>query len=657
MIKTLIAKSENEIDRDYNKALYYAQEAYLLAQKENLTARNPQIYLTLGTIYNQKGSLKEASAYLDSVIMIANQKNLNVLLAKACLEKGKLMLDHGLTNATSEYIFRALTIAEQNKIKDLQADANLQLGRIHYYLTNDNYARLCFYKALNISKSTQNQIGIANACNYIGIIESGTKSNQYLLNAISIYKKYRYWGKLAIAYHNISYNYLQTKQYPIAKAYLDKAIAIDKTLGANLELCYSQRGLATYYNETGNSNRSIQLSKQLIKTAEQRGYLRLSDVLAGDLATRTYYAKRYKESAEYSWNFYILQDSINRLNIPQKIQLLKDQINYEIKNKQLTEKNNQQIIQKKQQFFVLSFILSLFLVLSLSLYLNLRRKKQWVKILEEKNATITDQKEQLQQALTALKLREKELEQVNKTKDQLISVIGHDLINPFNTIVGFSEILLEEIDEFNKDEILSHLKQIHKTSEGALELLRNLLTWSMAHSRNIQFKLTNTDVNVLIRKTVALIIPTALVKKVNIESQLEPNVIALADYDSLMTIVRNLLTNAVKFTPSGGKVTIRTVYLNNEQIKIEITDTGVGISEDNQKKILEEDAHLSTYDTEQKRGTGLGLKICLDFAKRNNGTLNVKSQVGKGSTFTIILTAGTSEVKLTEKVETYFSSN
>lgn len=237
----------------------------------------------------------------------------------------------------------------------------------------------------------------------------------------------------------------------------------------------------------------------------------------------------------------------------------------------------------------------------------------------------------------ALKKSEAELKESNATKDKFISVIAHDLKNPFNSILGFSELLLNNIGEFNKAKQQKCIQHIHDTAKNTFTLLENLLTWSFAKQGLITATLDKTNVSDAIKDSIKSVSSLASAKLIEIQTDVDENIFAYADKDLLSIIIRNLLSNAIKYSVSGGSIYITSLQNGHSKVEIAVIDNGIGIEEDKITRLFKIDQNISTPGTNREKGTGLGLILSKEFIDKMNGSIEVESKPGKGSRFLIIL--------------------
>lgn len=230
---------------------------------------------------------------------------------------------------------------------------------------------------------------------------------------------------------------------------------------------------------------------------------------------------------------------------------------------------------------------------------------------------------------------EERLRELNATKDKFFSIIAHDLKNPFNDLMGFTQLLALNIDKYDKTKIEQFTHIIHQSAKLAYNLLENLLDWSRSQTGTLKFKPEKISVNQLINENIDLLESTARNKNIEIYSEVNDKTYAFADKNMIRTIIRNLISNAIKYTNQGGH--IRIISNCSKTCEISVLDSGIGISSENIDKIFKIDESFSTLGTEREKGTGLGLILCKEFVEKNGGKLKIKSDPNKGSTFTFTL--------------------
>jgi signal transduction histidine kinase len=233
--------------------------------------------------------------------------------------------------------------------------------------------------------------------------------------------------------------------------------------------------------------------------------------------------------------------------------------------------------------------------------------------------------------------RKSELEKLNANKDKFFSIIAHDLKNPFNTIIGLSELLLYNLDQYPREKIREFITQIYNYSTHTYTLLDNLLQWARSQTHQMEVQPDFIDLKVLIDDNVSLLTNKAEEKKIVLQTDVGDHAAQVyADENMISTVIRNLVSNAIKFTSEKGLVEIHT-YSRQGEVVLSVSDNGVGIPKENLPKLFDLKTSYSTHGTHSEKGTGLGLLLCKEFVQMNRGRIWVESEPGKGSTFYVSL--------------------
>jgi signal transduction histidine kinase len=231
-----------------------------------------------------------------------------------------------------------------------------------------------------------------------------------------------------------------------------------------------------------------------------------------------------------------------------------------------------------------------------------------------------------------LKETNQQLSLLNATKDKLFSIIANDLRNPFNAVKGFSEMLIKRYNILPSEKIKQYGEMIYLSSSIAHTLLENLLLWSRSQTGSIDFDPTKLNLRSVADNIKTLSEVSAVNKNIKIHLQIEDDLYILADEKMINTVLRNLISNAIKFTNANGNVTLTACRVEN-YIEVTVADDGVGIPETTISKLFNIDANITSKGTANESGTGLGLILCKEFIEKHGGKILVKSELGKGSEF------------------------
>jgi PAS domain S-box-containing protein len=241
--------------------------------------------------------------------------------------------------------------------------------------------------------------------------------------------------------------------------------------------------------------------------------------------------------------------------------------------------------------------------------------------------------------ITQRKLVEQKLEkntkllrESNATKDKIFSIVAHDLRSPFNSLLGFSYLLMREAKKNNDLEIINYATEINQTLSKTYDYLNNLLEWSSLQTYTLDFKPISFELLGLVNEVIEVLKLQIQSKNIKIKVQIPNELLIFADKNLLNTVLINLISNSIKFCHPDGKITVFTKEVK-EFIKCSVQDNGIGISPDNCEKLFLLEESFSLRGTANEKGTGLGLSLCKEFVEKHGGKIWVKSEVGKGSTF------------------------
>ena len=248
--------------------------------------------------------------------------------------------------------------------------------------------------------------------------------------------------------------------------------------------------------------------------------------------------------------------------------------------------------------------------------------------------------ELLARVKTHLELRRslKAEQELVKMKDKLLSIIGHDLRGPIGTFMMMLETVTDESNQFSVDKIMEYLNKMKGVSKSTYQLLENLLTWARSQRKLIEYHRTEIKILTLVEHSLKVLGESAKNKSISLSHKIEPELTVYCDENTISTVIRNLISNSLKFTEDGGYIS---VFGNNIDgfVQISINDTGIGMSESNLRKLFRQDQIFTKLGTNGEKGTGLGLLLCKDFVEGNGGKIWVESEEGKGTTFYFTLPA------------------
>jgi len=637
--------AEKSLRLNKEKSLEYSKEAADLSEQLRFLKGKANSFYSLGRYWYGTDFDKALEYFQDALKVSVKIKNKELILKCNNATAIVYSIQGDFFNAISHYQ-DALKIAEELNDKNKFHSLYNNLAGVHGTLKDFEKALYYSKKALEISKENNNKTNIAQANSSIGALyESLNDYDQALIyyqKALEILLEFNDEGMdISLVYLRLGGIYNILGDNVKALEYLQFANDYNKKTGNALNAVRINEKMGIIKFDQNNYNDAYFYSKKVYDQATLSGHLVLQLGGANLLSKSSKELGNYKEAYKYQVIYKTLSDSVFNEDNVREINTLENQykFNAELKERELAQEKIDLIKKEEEKYqqiirnsFIIGFLLLLVLVLVVMRSVVQKRKT---------NETLFRQNEEIQKQSKKLDESNNQLKDLIATKDKFFTIISHDLRNPFNALIGFSDILVENNKNYDEKQREKYLKIINETAKKTFQLLSNLLTWSKTQTGGIQFKPEELNVKIIIDEIINSKDDVALLKNVELKSEIDTTLSVYADKNMLDTIIRNLLSNAIKFTEKGGKVTITASLVNltgNEtNVKIAIKDTGVGITSKLQSKIFNITGNTSKSGTENEKGTGLGLILCKEFVDWHKGEIEVESEIGKGSTFYITL--------------------
>ncbi len=566
----------------------------------------------------------ESGRILDTLSNLIEKNDLTEYLPELYLSYGVYWLIQADYLKSTKYLTDALKLAEQLGDQHLIGRIVRQLGE-NYRATRDfDLSIIHLKRAEKIFKELNDSLYLARTYNRFAAVMHQDK-DQYPVTAAIKYAEMS--NKIANAlndtsllvnnYNIIGASYRDLKDYGKAIEYLERSVSMADVINS-VEYSNYLNNIAGIYYYQGDFKKAIINGLKAYELASKRGLtyslVDIANLLAISYDTLGDYKKAYYYRTKQT-NYF---DAI--FNASKRQAILEFEIKYQ--NEKNMQKIKTQEMQQKYQyavFFVIGFSL-----LSI-IYIYYRKQKQ----LSKANSELSDLNRQISE-------QNQQLNNLNITKDKFFSIIAHDLKNPIAALRNLSELMVDEYNNLDDNELYDFTKEIKDTSSTLFELLENLLIWSNSQSGKIDFKPVRMDLCYIIKSNIDLMRLAARRKDIELSSKGDCPCYINIDHNMITTVIRNLVSNAIKFTNNGGKITVsHTEYEDN--VIISIKDNGIGMSEKIRERLFRIDVTVTTLGTNNERGTGLGLIICKEFIDMHEGTIEVISTQGEGSDFIITL--------------------
>lgn len=263
--------------------------------------------------------------------------------------------------------------------------------------------------------------------------------------------------------------------------------------------------------------------------------------------------------------------------------------------------------------------------------------EQSEKEIRKYNIQLLKEIEERKQTEEEIKKRDEQLIKLNAEKDKFFSIIVHDLKSPLIGFLGLTELMAGGTEEFSPAELVEHSKSLNEAAHNLYKLLENLLEWAQIQKGSINFTPKDSDLSKMVSQSIGTIYQRAVQKEIEITNEVGKTQKVYADEKMIGTVLRNLLSNAVKFTNRGGRVIVKSELSDDGTIEVSVEDNGVGIPENDVKRLFKIEEKVSSKGTDGELSTGLGLLLCKEFIEMHSGKIWVESEAGKGSKFKFTL--------------------
>ncbi len=601
-----------------SQSMKYAKEA--LAEADSLSYKKGMFsaLTNIGNVFWLKAEYDSAIAVYKQSLDLAKDLGDSRPLAVASFNIAMLNNETGNYADALKYFLTSLKYYQEANDLNGVAEAHNGIGSVYWSMKNYEKALYYFKKFLRQKEKLNDSSGVVMALNNIGLIYKDLgqydKALRNYERALKIKLKLGNLYSIETGYNNIGLLFIARKKPDEAIPYLNKALKLAEEIDDKTGIVTSSGNLGKAYLLLKNYKKAEDYFNKAFSLAKQID----SKKLIGDVYENfiSFYKELgdYKKALEYSEKYSKIKEELFSSEINKKVAEL--QVKYETaqKENEINKLKNAKRIQNYElnkernfrNFLLISSVL--FILFGLAIFYAYKVK--------------TDANEQLKQ--------------LNSTKDVFISIISHDLKNPFHSIIAFSDMMIKDFDSLSDEEKILSLKEINKAAKSSNELLDNLLSWSMSQRGMIPLIPQKINLRQIVNTTLEVLRPSAKRKNIIVKNNVPGDLYIYADQNTISTVVRNLITNSIKFTREGGEVVISAKKSGNK-IEVDISDSGIGIKQEDLDNLFRIDAIQTTYGTAKEKGTGIGLILCKEFIDKNGGRIWAESEVGKGSHFKFVL--------------------
>lgn len=616
--------ANTHLDDNTALAKSHLDSSFHLLKTLNNTPLRSKALLIQCQIYTKENRYEEAYTIANQIFPEYNKTKKPLPLAKIHFTIANYLIKNSLHNEALEEFWQSSIYFEKAKDVANFVKARNEIGNCLYELNRKEEAKTYFNFVKIYAETNKDSLMLYQS--FKNLARASEKQPEQAITlyktTINLGKKIELYEELAELYLSLANAYIETNKTDSALYYLNVPLKTFNILRKNdkqqlllqLALLYSKQhkvdSALIFINELKKYSDSYADSKML-----EGVHLLKSDIYS----QQNDYQKAFYQLLEA----YKINDSLNKLNYNKGLFEIKEKYYYKQKARQSEitqlEKENQV---KEQRLKTMSLaMLSGFLVLLIIMgLLNASKQRKLNLSLKNKNEQINKSNIQLRNTIN--------------TRDRLISVIAHDIKNPLGSISGFAELLLMTREKPEK--VQQYASIIFKSATNLHTLLENLLTWAKSQTEQVTLNPTNINIYKITKNTFTLLEGAAKEQNINLENNCLSEHQAFADSNTVQTIIRNLTSNAIKFSDPNSTVKISTLLAENH-VAIKVQDTGIGIQKDDLPKLFSQDVDRDRIGTHRNKGTGVGLLLCKEFVELNKGKIEVSSEFGKGSTFTIYL--------------------
>ncbi|WKV12151.1 tetratricopeptide repeat-containing sensor histidine kinase [Marivirga harenae] len=582
--------------------------------------------VTLEEIYkNNKLKPDLRLKYALKSLKLSNQLHNELWLFKTNYELGNIYKKKGDLDTSLKYYYAAL---KQNELlDDIRNEALVNASISNIYKVNEDFKNAVKYANIGIKiyREIEDSVNLA-----INLMNTGEiyRVNQRFDSALTYFKEsgdiFEIVGhRVGLAYNigNIGLTHADLGSDSLAETNLQEAIHILEEEGDFYPIAVYNTYMSDIYQNRDNYEKALTYAVQSLNISLEHSLkeqIRDANLKLSEL----YVAQNNYQKAYYHQSQYLAyRDSINSEGKIREIAELRTEYEVNKREAEITILKNE----KRTQYIIFASMAVIIILLGLASFLyyrNSRRKQTLNLILKERKEEAEAQRDQL--------------EAINETREKFLSIIAHDLMGPVNSFKGLSTIMKMSIDSQDIKDLNDIHRVFDKSVNNLSSLLTNLLDWSVTQQGDIPYHPEKIDFNHLINELIDLFFNMAESKKISLRTNISDNLYLWADVNSTKTILRNLVSNALKFTDAGGEISIA-AEKSNSFVVIKVNDTGIGMPQSKIDQLLAEDNFEISQGTQGEKGVGLGLQLVKEFVSMNKGEMDIESEIDKGTTFRIYL--------------------
>ncbi|SEA14039.1 Signal transduction histidine kinase [Flavobacterium gillisiae] len=636
-ITSILKKANTFSIKEVDSATIYFHKAMALAHTMKSNKQVAEVLLSKGLYYHNHYHYVEAIKHFEEVsLLLVELKDYSKLALVNIYIGSAYEYSYSEDKAFKSYL-RALKNYRDIKDEIGIAKVYSRIGNVYYQKKNYTISVDYFNKALELYKKNQDKSGVAYS--YSSIANSITDSGDYE-KGLEFYSKSNEmfftlkddYG-VAVNYNNIGDTYINLKQYDKALEYFQKSLTISKKIDNKDMLAVIYLNVANIKYKQNNFQEAISYANKSQKISIAIDDLAYQAENLSTLSKAYEKIKNYQKALKYKNQYIQAKEKMLSDNNDGKVLLFQQLVDHEkklatINDLTIKNENTELKLQSKKRlsyFFIFIFSISIGFIAFLIVQQN--SKKKAYKLLAAKSEQISVMNDEIQ-------VQRDHLKDLNSAKDKFFKILAHDLKNPLSAIEGLTELMIEDDASLDETEKMLFLKSINESAHKASSILNELFIWAISQETILKTK--SIVLFSLISDEIKLLEIQALHKKVSVIINVDTNISVDADENMLATVLRNLISNAIKYSNSHGEIAVTTKE-ENGFVEVTIKDDGIGMSQSEIKNIFTADFNKSKMGTANEEGHGLGLILCKEFIEKQGGKIWVQSIVDKGSEFKFTL--------------------
>ena len=618
-----------------DSSLSYARQALQIAESSDMPLQAAQAMGLIAYVALYEGRMDSAQVYYQAARDRYTEIPDTLGIVQAEMNLANVDYYKGNYQQGIERLLEALRLSNlqpegEGKNKNLASILN-NLGAYYEAWDEDSLALVYYRQALRLKRviaasdpaNINFDLPVARTLNNMGGIFSSMgkydSANVYFQESLNIHKSEVDQAGLARTYQALAELYILQHQYNQAEPYQQEAWARDQEIGEKPSLTADMQNWATIRKGQGRITEARQWALKAWEMArnvgiphDEVGSLQLLAEIAEE-------QQEWQQAVEY-WNQYrTLKDSLFNEEFKEETTRLTQLYESERKDNDILRLTQEakirelSLTRRSQQLLFLAILAGLLVAVAGLIYNRYRIKRQSERQLSDKN---------------------QQLHELNTTKDKLFSIIAHDLRNPLSSFQSLSNSLEQQVFDLNREEMQQLLKRMKSSSTQLYDLLQNLLKWAMSQTGRLSFEPRIQRLSKIFDRVMMPLTPEIEAKHIAIQSDFDPTLMVWADRDMLDIILRNILSNAVKFTPVSGNITLSGKE-TDEGVAISIADSGVGLTQQEADRLFQPGEDVRKIGTHPAKGTGLGLQLCQELILRHGGSISAHPGTENGAIFTL----------------------